>query len=121
LPDKRPVPPSSGFSHWGVGDCLTCTSTIGGTRYTQESEIKIVLGLIAPRGFNCHILRQGPEQTLVAFGWTDNHLHRFGCGSEYFSHDTEYYLCPFDVEGETGVPEEQVRLGEVLVEIRPIW
>jgi hypothetical protein len=29
----------------------------------------------------------------VAFGWTDNHLHRFGCGSEYYSHDTEYYLC----------------------------
>lgn len=54
----------------------------------------------------------------AAFGWTDSHLHRFGCGPEYYSHDTEYYLCPFDVkEGETGVPEDQVRLDEVLVEI----
>ncbi|MGH3588437.1 MAG: plasmid pRiA4b ORF-3 family protein, partial [Pseudonocardia sp.] len=54
----------------------------------------------------------------AAFGWTDSHLHRFGCGPEYFSHDTEYYLCPFDVaEGETGIAEDQVRLDEVLVEI----
>ncbi|MGH4002096.1 MAG: plasmid pRiA4b ORF-3 family protein, partial [Pseudonocardiaceae bacterium] len=54
----------------------------------------------------------------AAFGWTDSHLHRFGCGPEYYNHDTEYYLCPFEVEeGETGVPEEQVRLDEVLVEI----
>lgn len=54
----------------------------------------------------------------AAFGWTDSHLHRFGCGPEYYSHDTEYYLCPFDVEeGETGVPEDQVRLDEVLVEV----
>ncbi len=54
----------------------------------------------------------------AAFGWTDSHLHRFGCGPEYYSHDTEYYLCPFEVEeGETGVAEEQVRLDEVLVEI----
>lgn len=54
----------------------------------------------------------------AAFGWTDTHLHRFGCGPQYYSHDTEYYLCPFEVdEGETGVPEDQVRLDEVLVEI----
>jgi hypothetical protein len=54
----------------------------------------------------------------AAFGWTDSHLHRFGCGSQYYSDDTEYYLCPFEVEeGETGVPEDQVRLDEVLVEI----
>ncbi|MPZ25893.1 MAG: plasmid pRiA4b ORF-3 family protein [Micromonosporaceae bacterium] len=54
----------------------------------------------------------------VAFGWWDYHLHRFGCGPERYGHDTEYYLCPFDVEeGETeGVPEEQVRLDEVLVD-----
>lgn len=54
----------------------------------------------------------------AAFGWTDSHLHRFGCGPEYYSHDTEYYLCPFDVaEGETGIPEDQVRVDEVLAEI----
>jgi hypothetical protein len=54
----------------------------------------------------------------AAFGWTDSHLHRFGCGPEYSSHDTEYYLCPFEVEeGETGIPEDQVRLDEVLTEI----
>ncbi len=54
----------------------------------------------------------------TAFGWTDSHLHRFGRGPEYYSPDTEYYLCPFDVEeGETGVPDDRVRLDEVLVEI----
>ncbi len=54
----------------------------------------------------------------TAFGWTDSHLHRFGNGPEYYSRDTEYYLCPFDVEeGEAGVPEDQVRLDEVLAEI----
>ncbi len=51
----------------------------------------------------------------AAFGWTDSHLHRFGSGPEYYSRDTEYYLCPFEVaEGETGVPEDEVRLDEVL-------
>src|ERR1022692_3845756 len=29
----------------------------------------------------------------AAFGWTDSHLHRFGSGPEYYSRDTEYYLC----------------------------
>lgn len=54
----------------------------------------------------------------TAFGWTDSHLHRFGSGPEYYSRDTEYYLCPFEVEeGEIGIPEDQVRLDEVLVEI----
>lgn len=54
----------------------------------------------------------------TAFGWTDSHLHRFSAGPEYYSPDTERYLCPFDVaEGEPGIPEEQVRLDEVLVEV----
>jgi hypothetical protein len=53
----------------------------------------------------------------TAFGWTDSHLHRFGRGPQYFHRDTEYYLCPFEVEeGEEGVPEHEVRLDEVLVE-----
>ncbi|GAB3460335.1 hypothetical protein GCM10027436_67670 [Actinophytocola sediminis] len=46
----------------------------------------------------------------VAFGWTDSHLHRFSLGDENF-------LCPFDVEeGDEGVPENEVRLDEVLAE-----
>ncbi len=54
----------------------------------------------------------------VAFGWTDSHLHRFGCGPKYYSDDTEYYLMAYEVhEAETGIPEEQVRLDEVLVEV----
>jgi hypothetical protein len=58
------------------------------------------------------------EIIQVAFGWTDSHLHRFGRGPEHFGPDTEYYLCPFDVEeGETGIPEDDVRLDEVLVEV----
>ncbi|MDP8969416.1 MAG: plasmid pRiA4b ORF-3 family protein, partial [Actinomycetota bacterium] len=54
----------------------------------------------------------------AAFGWTDSHLHRFGSGPQYYSHETEYYLCPFEVdEGEVGVPEDKVRLDEVLVDV----
>ncbi|HEX5255606.1 MAG TPA: hypothetical protein VFW69_17360 [Mycobacterium sp.] len=35
-----------------------------------------------------------------------------------YSRKTEYYLCPFSVdEGDEGVPEEQVRLDEVLVDV----
>ena len=51
----------------------------------------------------------------AAFGWTDSHLHGFGSGPSYYSAATERYLCPFDVaEGETGIPEGDVRLDEVL-------
>lgn len=54
----------------------------------------------------------------VAFGWTDSHLHRFGAGPEFYSPETEYYLCPFDVaEGEPGVAEGEVRLDGVLVDV----
>ncbi len=53
----------------------------------------------------------------AAFAWQNSHLHRFGSGPGFYSPETEYYLMPFDVaEGEPGVPEEQVRLDEVLVE-----
>lgn len=56
------------------------------------------------------------DAVQAAFGWTDSHLHRFGSGPP-FSRDTEPYLCPFEVEErEQGVPEEEVRLDEVLVE-----
>lgn len=58
------------------------------------------------------------EIIQAAFGWTDSHLHRFGCGPGYYDPETEYYLCPFSVdEGDDGVPEDQVRLDEVLVDV----
>jgi pRiA4b ORF-3-like protein len=51
----------------------------------------------------------------AAFGWTDSHLHRFASGPALYGPGTEYYLCPYDAgEGEDGVPEEKVRLDEVL-------
>ncbi|MEB3070040.1 plasmid pRiA4b ORF-3 family protein [[Mycobacterium] vasticus] len=54
----------------------------------------------------------------TAFGWTDSHLHQFGSGPSYHGPDTEYYLCPFMVEdGEDGVPEDEVRLDELLVDV----
>ena len=57
------------------------------------------------------------EILQVAFGWTDSHLHQFGSGSQYHGPETEYYLCPYQVEeGEPGVPEEEVRLDEVLAD-----
>ncbi len=51
----------------------------------------------------------------VAFSWTDSHLHGFGSGPDFYSAETEHYLCPLDVEeGEPGIPESEVRLDEVL-------
>jgi hypothetical protein len=53
----------------------------------------------------------------AAFGWTDSHLHRFASGPAPYGPDSEYYLCSFDAgEDEDGVPEENVRLDEVLSE-----
>lgn len=58
------------------------------------------------------------EIMQAAFGWTDSHLHRFGCGPSYYSRETEYYLCRFSADdGDEGVPEEEVRLDEVLVDV----
>jgi hypothetical protein len=62
-------------------------------------------------------LDQVHEIIQVAFGWTDSHLHQFGSGPEHYGPETEHYLCPFQVEeGETGIPEEDVRLDEVLAD-----
>lgn len=54
----------------------------------------------------------------VAFGWLDGHLHRFGSGPSRYGPETEHYLGPWEAEeGESpGIPEDQVRLDEVLVE-----
>lgn len=55
--------------------------------------------------------------TQEAFGWTDSHLHQFSSGPDRYGGKTERYLCPVQVEeGDTGIPEEQVRLDEVLAE-----
>jgi hypothetical protein len=52
-----------------------------------------------------------------AFGWTDSHLHQFASDPNPSSQETEFYLCPFQVdEGDIGIPEEQVRLDEVLAD-----
>jgi hypothetical protein len=57
------------------------------------------------------------EVIQLAFGWTDSHLHEFHSGSGFFGRDAEHYLCPFQVEeGNPGIPEERVRLDEVLVD-----
>lgn len=62
-------------------------------------------------------LDQVHEIMQVAFGWTDSHLHQFGSGPTHYDRATEHYLCPFQVEeGDQGVPEEHVRLDEVLAE-----
>ena len=62
-------------------------------------------------------LDQVHEIMQVAFGWTDSHLHQFGSGPAHYDPATEHYLCPFQVEeGDPGVPEEDVRLDEVLAE-----
>ena len=56
------------------------------------------------------------EIMQAAFGWTDSHLHQFGCGPSYYSRETEYYLCPFSAgNGDEGTPEDEVRLDETLV------
>ncbi|WP_067607079.1 plasmid pRiA4b ORF-3 family protein [Nocardiopsis listeri] len=53
----------------------------------------------------------------AVFGWEDYHLHGFSSGGSYYSREAELYLCPFEAqEGKPGIPEEQVRLDEVLVQ-----
>lgn len=53
----------------------------------------------------------------IAFGWTDSHLHRFSSGPSIYDQDSELYLMPFEVdEGEPGVPENEVRIDELLVD-----
>ena len=62
-------------------------------------------------------LDQVHEIMQAAFGWTDSHLHQFGSGPGHYDPGSEHYLCPFQVgEGDSGVPEEDVRLDEVLTE-----
>jgi len=51
----------------------------------------------------------------LAFGWTDSHLHGFSSGPSFYDSEYERYLCPYEAgEGQSGVPEGDVRLDEVL-------
>lgn len=54
----------------------------------------------------------------AVFVWTDSHLHRFSLGDSAWDHDSERFLCPYDVEeGEDdGVLACDVRLDEVLAQ-----
>jgi hypothetical protein len=63
------------------------------------------------------LLNEMHQVIQEAFGWTDSHLHQFASGADPHSRQTEFYLCPFQVdEGDIGIPEEQVRLDEVLAD-----
>lgn len=63
------------------------------------------------------LLNEVHDVIQIAFGWTDSHLHEFASGEAYYDNTSEHYLCPFSVEdGGTGVPENEVRLDEVLVD-----
>ena len=49
----------------------------------------------------------------VAFGWEDYHLHEFSTGR---GRSTVHDLCPLSTDdGAEGIPEEEVRLDQVLV------
>lgn len=53
----------------------------------------------------------------AAFAWEDYHMHGFASGPSYYSREAEYYLSPFEADGgKAGVPEEEVRLDEVLAQ-----
>jgi len=56
----------------------------------------------------------------AVMGWTDSHLHRFRTGSD---HRSPYFVTTFDLdEGEDGVPEDDVRLDQlVAVEGDELW
>jgi hypothetical protein len=57
------------------------------------------------------------EVIQAGFDWYDCHLHRFASSADHFDNDAELYLCPYQAEeGDPGVPEEQVRLDELLVD-----
>lgn len=65
------------------------------------------------------MLDQVHELIQLLFDWTDSHLHRFALGRSVWDRDAEVFLCPHDVEEgdvDGGVPEDQVRLDELLSE-----
>ncbi|WP_407344923.1 plasmid pRiA4b ORF-3 family protein [Pengzhenrongella phosphoraccumulans] len=54
----------------------------------------------------------------VAMGWTDSHLHQFASGDSYQDPMLERFLTAADLEeGESGVPEADVRLDELVQDV----
>lgn len=56
----------------------------------------------------------------AAMGWTNSHLHRFRTGRD---HRSPYFVTHFDIEeGEEGVPEDDVRLDQLVsIEGDGLW
>jgi hypothetical protein len=107
-PAERPQPPSRRRPRRDAAVTYRVRVDLSGTRPPVWRRLELSSGLF---------LDEAHDVIQAAFGWTDSHLHRFGSGPSYYSKETEYYLCPFEVEeGEPGIPEEQVRLDEVLQE-----
>jgi hypothetical protein len=105
---ERPPPPSRRRPRRAAAVTYRVRVDLTGTRPPVWRRLELSSGLL---------LDEVHDVIQAAFGWTDSHLHRFGSGPSYYSKETEYYLCPFEVEeGEPGIPEEQVRLDEVLRE-----
>jgi hypothetical protein len=102
----RPQPPSRRRPRRAAAVTYRVRIDLSGTRPPVWRRLELSSGLF---------LDEVHDVIQAAFGWTDSHLHRFGSGPAYYGQETEYYLCPFEVEeGEPGIPEEQVRLDEVL-------
>lgn len=60
-------------------------------------------------------LDQVHEVLQAAMGWTNSHLHQFVMGPGAPDHQIAPFLTDFDLsEGEEGIPEAEVRLGQVL-------
>jgi hypothetical protein len=105
-PAERPPPPSRRRPRRPDAVTYRVRIDLSGTRPPVWRRLELSSSLF---------LDEVHDVIQAAFGWTDSHLHRFGSGPAYYGKETEYYLCPFEVEeGEPGIPEEQVRLDEVL-------
>ncbi|GAA2026561.1 plasmid pRiA4b ORF-3 family protein [Nocardiopsis rhodophaea] len=105
-PLDRPVPPSRRRPRRDDVVTYRVRVEISGTKPPLWRRLELASDLF---------LNEVHDILQTVFGWQDYHLHRFASGPGYFGGDDECYLCPFEVdEDEVGVPEDQVRLDEVL-------
>ncbi|MFD0000728.1 hypothetical protein [Nocardia sp. NPDC127526] len=57
------------------------------------------------------------EVLQAAYGWKDKQRYRFGSAAGFGDRETEHYLCPLESgQWRQGVPQDEVRLDELLVE-----